>query len=156
MPFSDPRSDLLNDLFDGFRGLRKLLHGLIDQYGLNVSHYMALKHLQHHGARSMSQLTDLLNVTHGASTSVIDRLASSGLVERQQSPLDRRVVQVHLTPQGQEVLAAIVEESIKRLTMVFQDLSADDRAQLAQGLKIFATSIRTAHASPDGENHANC
>lgn len=155
MPSSDPRADLLNDLFDGFRGTRRLLHGLIAQYGLNISHYLALKHLQHQGARSMSQLTEFLNVTHGACTSVIDRLVTLGLVERLQSPQDRRVVQVHLTPEGRDTLAAIVEESIKRFTTVFGDLSAEDREKLAQGFKIFAASIRTAHAPHDGENHAN-
>ncbi|MBO9540743.1 MarR family transcriptional regulator [bacterium] len=155
MPFSDPRAEVLNDLFDGFRGMRELFHGLIALYGLNISHYAALKHLHRQGPRSMSQLTSFLNVTHGASTSVIDRLAAIGLAERQAAPHDRRVVQVQITLQGQEVLKAIADESILRLTTVFADLSNDDRQQLAQGLKILANSIRTAHASPLGENHAN-
>lgn len=149
---SDPKTELLNDLFDGFRGIRELWNGLIAQYGLSVSHYMALKHLHRRGARSMSQLTETLHITHGACTSVIDRLASVELVARQQSPLDRRVVQVQLTQRGEAVLAAIHDESIKRLTTVFGDLSTDDRLQLAQGLKVLANAFRSTHASPDGDH----
>jgi DNA-binding MarR family transcriptional regulator len=149
----DPRSELLNDLFDGFQGMRELWHGLIAQHGLSVSHYMALKHLKRQGSRSMSQLTEVLNVTHGACTNVIDRLTSAGLVERHHAPNDRRVVQVQLTPHAEALLETLRQDGLRRLTELLGGLSPPERAQLAQGFKILANALRSAQASTNGDNH---
>lgn len=147
MPAIDRQADMLNDLSDAFKGVRELWHALITRHGLNVSHLFALKHLQRHGASTMSQLTEALNVTHGACTSVVDRLSAEQLVERHQTPNDRRVVQVTLTPQGEAILRSLNEQSKAHFATMLADLSTDDYDKLAQGLKILANAVRSTKAS---------
>ena len=51
---------------------------------------------------SMHLLASKLGMTSGGFTKLADRLQSSGLIERQPSPSDRRVVLAMLTPAGIE------------------------------------------------------
>ncbi len=58
--------------------------------GLGISELAALEHLQ--GARELTpgQLGELLSMTSGAVTALVDRLVGGGYVERVPNPRDRR------------------------------------------------------------------
>ncbi len=62
------------------------------------------------GEMSMSDLAEQLLLTHHAAVQMVDRLAKAGLAERRASGKDRRVVLLHLTPQG----GALVEDLAAR------------------------------------------
>lgn len=53
-------------------------------------------------AAPMNQLTTTLNFTTAGTTSLVDRLAGAGLVERRAAPADRRVTLAGLTDQGRQ------------------------------------------------------
>ncbi len=53
-------------------------------------------------AAPMNQLTTTLNFTTAGTTSLVDRLAGAGLVERRAAPADRRVTLAVLTDQGRQ------------------------------------------------------
>lgn len=63
-------------------------------YGLGVSEMKALGVLLREGRATAGRLADELNLTSGAVTGVIDRLARRGLVRRAADPVDRRRVLV--------------------------------------------------------------
>ena len=56
------------------------------------------------GPRRMSGISDRLGVGMPSATSMIDRLVSKGLVEREQDPSDRRVVVCSLTGDGRDAV----------------------------------------------------
>lgn len=59
------------------------------------------------GKTTVSSLVDTLALTQSAVTELVQRAEAAGLVERAQSPRDGRVVDLSLTPLGQEKLDAV-------------------------------------------------
>lgn len=77
---------------------------------------------------SMSDLSALLLVSNGNSTTVVNRLEKDGFVLRTVSEKDRRTVTVTLTPSGLahfETLAADHEREINRLFSTLPDDAVD-------------------------------
>lgn len=79
----------------------ELRRRLRDRYGTTLPRFDVMSAL----ARSpeglkMSEISDLLKVSNGNVTGIVDRLSEEGLAERQAVPGDRRANLVRLTPAG--------------------------------------------------------
>jgi DNA-binding MarR family transcriptional regulator len=61
---------------------------------------------------------------------MLDGLADAGLAERRPHPSDRRKRAVHLTQEGERVLASAREVAERVGEQAFRRLSADERRQL--------------------------
>ncbi|GGJ80798.1 MarR family winged helix-turn-helix transcriptional regulator [Deinococcus aquiradiocola] len=59
------------------------------------------------GGLSMSECSRHMDMAPASATTMVDRLASQGLVERHTGEQDRRVVMVRLTERGREVLDSL-------------------------------------------------
>ena len=83
---------------------------LLRQFGLTSSQYNVLRILRGAGSvlPSLEIAARLIQVVP-AITGLIDRLEQQGLVERERSNDDRRVVNVALTKKGRDLLAKIDE-----------------------------------------------
>ncbi len=82
--------------------------------GLNMSQFVVLNHFTRLGGpRSLVQLANAMQVTKGAMTNTVARLAALGLVEVQADPADGRGKLVGLTDAGrvarQQALAGLAE-----------------------------------------------
>ena len=75
-------------------------------------------------------------VTSGTMTNRIDRMVSHGLVRREPSPDDRRGVLVRLTDEGLERVDAAMTEFLTAEERLLQGISAEDRVQLADLLRV--------------------
>jgi DNA-binding MarR family transcriptional regulator len=69
-------------------------------FGLNATDMKTIPLLTQRESISAGDLADILGLTTGAITSVIDRLEKIGLVERIVDPTDRRKVLVCIRPEG--------------------------------------------------------
>lgn len=141
---------VFTDLFTVFLRIKCLTREEVTRRGLSMSHFIALRALQAEAPCTMSKLTECLDLTHGASTGIIDRLAKDGLVDRTSSPQDRRVVNVQLTPAGGALLRELegtVEASFEALVT---QLDPATREQVAQGVRLLANVIRTS-SQPHGD-----
>src|SRR6266849_10224721 len=77
---------------------------LMKRFGLTLTQYWALVHLNTEEGRSLSELAVLLICDKSNVTSVVDRLEEAGLAERKRGKAgDRRYTRVVLTDQGQMV-----------------------------------------------------
>ena len=56
---------------------------------------------RHSQGLKMSKISELLRVSNGNVTAIVDRLVEDGLVDRQQVPGDRRAIEIRLTKKGQ-------------------------------------------------------
>ncbi|HVU79038.1 MAG TPA: MarR family transcriptional regulator [Gaiellaceae bacterium] len=99
-------------------------------YGLTPRQHLLL--LQIAGAEgeqtTVSQLVSTLALTQSAVTELVQRAEAAGLVTRQQSPSDGRVVYLSLTPLGAERLAAVHDAlgaERAQLHRVVESLGAD-------------------------------
>lgn len=91
----------------------------IGEYGLTTPQFGVLEALHHLGPLSLGELADKLLVTGGNVTYVMDRLEEMGLVYRDRSTDDRRVIQAKLTREGRALISGVFPghaEYVERLS----------------------------------------
>lgn len=146
--------------------------------GIDVSTTAAavLGHLLHDGPQIPSVIAARAGLTPASGTSLLDRLARSGLVERRPHPRDRRSLLVHLTPEGHAAITAMftmfsedllqaLERSDPRLvedpelrrsvTDLISAMAASLRARAGDAAGIRAAVLRemaAPHETADGEH----
>jgi DNA-binding MarR family transcriptional regulator len=130
-------ADVLDELnqitFRDFQGALKRWH----EGSLSLVHLNVLMALRAHGSLTMSQLADLLDVSVASTTGIVDRMEKKGVVERRHSEADRRVVEVHVTDQGEAVSQAMRTERQVRLSALLAEIDDADLAALLRGLRAF-------------------
>ncbi|MBS0333831.1 MAG: MarR family transcriptional regulator [Proteobacteria bacterium] len=67
------------------------------------------------GAMSMKDLAEELLLTHHAAVQLVDRLAKAGLARRAPSTVDRRSVELSLTPEGAALLDALATQHLAEM-----------------------------------------
>lgn len=75
--------------------------------GLTNAQWMPLHKLSMGHANTVAELARTCELDAGAMTRLLDRLEAKGLCRRERSSEDRRVVNLELTPDGQEAAKAI-------------------------------------------------
>jgi DNA-binding MarR family transcriptional regulator len=104
---------------------------LFREFGLTPSQYNILRILRAEGKAmpclEIAQRT--ITVVPGI-TGLIDRLADAGFVTRQRSEEDRRVVNVSITPAGEEVLSRLDEPLVELHRRLMADFSAQELTEL--------------------------
>ena len=96
--------------------LRRVMQGMIDEIGerldpigLTYAQWTPLMLLYTGRASTVAELAREHLTDPGATTRLLDRLEAKGLCRRVRSEVDRRVVNVELTPEGREVASHIPE-----------------------------------------------
>ena len=86
--------------------------------GLTPQQHQVLLALRAHAGRdwaTISELADSLQLKHHAAVGLVDRCQAAELVVRTIDPIDQRVVQVHLTPKGYEILDRLTRRNLGEL-----------------------------------------
>jgi DNA-binding MarR family transcriptional regulator len=81
------------------------------------------------------ELGEAMGVDRSTVVAVLDRLERRGLVQRRPVPTDRRSYALHLSPQGEALLAALVPVVRAHEDRIAADLSAAERDTLNRLLK---------------------
>lgn len=113
--------------------------------GISLAEYDALVHLACADERRlrMSELADEVLLSRSGVSRLVDRLESSGLVERAVCPSDARVAWATLTPAGLEALRAAAPVHLRGVEAHFLDaMKADDREALARALEAVTARLR--------------
>ena len=106
-------------------------------YRLTFAAYEALRLLAftRSGSLPMGKMSERLMVHPAAVTNAIARLEQRGLVERQMSPEDRRVVLATITPAGKQV-AAEATDALNDAAFGLQTLTQGQAAEIAAALHL--------------------
>ena len=99
--------------------------------GLTESQFGVLEALLHLGPLCQRELAGKVLKSAGNMTTVVDNLERRGLVERRREGDDRRVVTVHLTPRGKQLIKAVFPRVVRVLVDAFSTLTSTDQKQLA-------------------------
>lgn len=113
-------------------------------HGLNAASFDVLATLRRSGppfALSPGDLMATTMVTSGTMTNRIDQLEKAGLVDRSQSPDDRRSFLISLTDKGFHVIDAAVADHVATQCRLVSGLSQQERRQLDALLKTFLTNV---------------
>ena len=98
--------------------------------GLTISQFGVLEALYHKGPLSQKDVAAKILKSSGNMTLVIDNLEKGGLVRRERDSADRRVLTVHLTDAGRELIARAFAAVEARIVAELSHLSPDEQEAL--------------------------
>ena len=128
----------------------KLKQSSID--GLTRSEYellvmLVMNHDKDKTALSVTELSNLLQITPAGVTHLINPLEETGYIERQQDPNDRRIVLIGLTDKGTQVAEALISEVQENLIGLVNHLGEEDSKTLirlmSQAIEFFTSQFET-------------
>ena len=140
--------DISDYLSQSFLELDEGERQLMKHFGLTLTQYWALVHLNNEEGRSLSELADLLFCDKSNVTSLVDRLEKSGLAERQAGKHgDRRYIRVVLTPQGHHLRTTLISAREHLLKLRFQTLDTESLQHLREPLQHLASTLQSQFKS---------
>ena len=95
--------------------------------GLSLQQRKLIQFLARHGPRTMNDTSEHMLLAVSTMTGIADKMVAAGLIRRERSGEDRRVVRVSLTEEGMELYRIDIEERIRFSTMMLDSLSEDDQ-----------------------------
>lgn len=105
-----------------------LFHEECEKHDLTPIQYGVLLLLREHAGVDQITLAGLAALNRSTAGDVMKRMEAAGLLERRESPEDRRVWLVHLTPAGDKLLGQ-VEDLVQRVQeRLLAPLGAEERA----------------------------
>jgi DNA-binding MarR family transcriptional regulator len=126
---------------EGLERLISLIRALSPSGQMSLTTASTLHRLATTGPRRLSDLAQSEGVTQPAMTQLVSRLERQGLAERRGDPADRRVVMVHLTRNGEEVLHERQAHRADRLAELLAALPPEDERIIEGALPALARLI---------------
>jgi MarR family transcriptional regulator, organic hydroperoxide resistance regulator len=112
-------------LYGASRAVTQIYQPLLEPLGLTYPQYLVLLVLWEDDGASVRTLCERLYLDSGTLTPLLKRMESAGLIRRQRSDSDARVVDVHLTPAGRRLKRAarrVPEALVCRLGLPLPEL----------------------------------
>src|SRR6267378_2536766 len=113
----------------------KYLYAGLAETGIDDTDFRILEALLNKGPLPVNTIGPKVYLTAGSISVAVDRLVERGLVSRVESPEDRRVRIVSLTPKGKEFIAPIFRKHAAEIRKVFADASPKELGALESTLK---------------------
>jgi len=114
---------------------RAMAADLLARHGLTFAKWVAMISLRRFGDLSMTRLAKLAATDRTTLTRSIDGLISDGLVARQASPIDRRIVVICLTEGGRTLLKTIRAEIRPLNRDICANLTTEEQAAMSRYLQ---------------------
>ncbi len=116
---------------------------------VTVAQFHCLHTIGRMGSPSMSELSGELRLHPSTVTGLVDGLVEHGLVERQEDPLDRRVVRVELTDKARRKRERHRRAMRQRVMELLGGLGDGDLRSIHEALSILhAAALRTRDDQP--------
>ncbi len=152
-PEDKPKVDaIVETLIYLYTESRRLTKGLARQYGLTGPQLTVVKILESLGHLSLSSLSDRIKARNSTVTGIIHRMERDGLVRRERSEADRRIVLIRLTGKGRKLAEGIEVEPLALFRQALEEMPERDIKELFRILVEFQQRIRSAIA---GEPRVN-
>jgi MarR family transcriptional regulator, organic hydroperoxide resistance regulator len=122
---------------------RRLTKGLASQFGLTGPQLTVIKLLETFENLSLSSLSERIRAQNSTVTGIIDRMEREGLVRRDRSTADRRVVHISLSDKGQKLAKQIQVEPMEIFRGALLSLSHGDLRDLLRIMNKLQRYVRT-------------
>ncbi|MEV5323204.1 MarR family winged helix-turn-helix transcriptional regulator [Nonomuraea fastidiosa] len=115
----------------------------------NTSTLSVLHTLSRKGPMRLTDLTATEQLKQPALTSLVAKLEREGLVSRRPDPRDGRAVLLSLTPEGRRIVDSRRADRVARLRRLVDHLDGDDRAALADVMRVLGRLTEIAERLED-------
>lgn len=123
--------NLENIIRNFFRQFRNELNKMLGDT-LTGTEYSVLSHLAQKNSQIVTELSQEFHVSVSHITHVADQLENKNLACRRRSHLDRRVVEIHITDEGRELIKLVSNKKREYVMKKFAHLSTEEVKQLIQ------------------------
>ena len=143
-------------LHNATRALTGCYRPLLDEIGLTYSQYVVMLVLWEHDTMMLRELGTMLHLDSATLSPMLKRLERSGLVSRERSADDERMLHVTITDAGRRLRkpASAAQQAVERATGLDRNTLAELRDQLngiAAKTRSVSTVSRAASAAGSAE-----
>jgi MarR family transcriptional regulator, transcriptional regulator for hemolysin len=131
----DPDRSLGVLISDVARLLRRNFDRRLQSLGLTQAQWRAIVHVSRTEGMNQVALAECLEAQPITVARLIDRMEAAGWIERRNDPLDRRAVQLFLTPKCQPILEEIHARAADMMSDGVAGMSATAQKQLFESLQ---------------------
>jgi len=96
---------------------------------------------------TVKDLSEVLDVTHHTASEHIKRLINKGILEKERSAYDKRIVYVKLTPYGEEVLKQNTELDEDKLKMILERLTVEEQQKIIDAFSVLREEIKHVYST---------
>jgi DNA-binding MarR family transcriptional regulator len=126
---------------------RRVTKELARRADLTGPQLTVVKMLEQVGELSLSELSERIRAQNSTVTGIIDRMEREGLVVRERSKEDRRVVYIRLTPKGKKLAEEMPIETWQIFRDALDSLTANEVKDLVKILGKLARRVRQSVAA---------
>ena len=112
------------------------------EIGLTGPQVSTLKILEAVGELSLTELSERMSARNSTVTGIVDRMERDGLVLRERSSTDRRVVIIRATEKGKEIARGVPLGAMEIFSTALRSLGPGDRKELRRILSELADGVR--------------
>lgn len=122
--------------------------------GLSVPQFRSLVFIERSAGTSLNGVAAHLGLTPPSVCKLIDGLSNRGMVQRMQSPGDRRRLTIEITAEGAQALARARSAAQKSLSRLLGSLNAEELSIVARAMsdmrRVFAPGARPRYEGRSG------
>ena len=96
-------------LYQVSRNMTRVYQPFLDKFDLTYPQYIVMLVLFEHKVLDFKKLSELVDLTTGTLTPIIQKLEQMGYVQKTTNPTDKRRLNVILTEKGQELNTEVIE-----------------------------------------------
>jgi DNA-binding MarR family transcriptional regulator len=114
------------------------------EFSITGPQLLCLQTLHDDGPLTTSALAKLIHLSNSTTVGILDRLEQKSWILRERSKRDRRIVQVHITKQGEQFLSTAPSLLQDRLAAGLKALPEKEQLAIAQSLERIVEMLETA------------
>ena len=108
---------------------------ILSNYTITPPQFVALQWLHESGDMTIGDLSQKMYLAFSTTTDLVDRMEKNELVQRVRDEQDRRVVRIHLLPEGERIIQEVIEKRQNYLRDLLQDFEVDEAQELLELLE---------------------
>lgn len=108
---------------------------ILSNYTITPPQFVALQWLHESGDMTIGDLSTKMYLAFSTTTDLVDRMEKSELVQRVRDENDRRVVRIHLLPEGGRVIQEVIAKRQEYLNEILVDFNETELEDLLSNLQ---------------------
>lgn len=108
---------------------------ILSNYTITPPQFIALQWLHESGDMTIGDLSTKMYLAFSTTTDLVDRMEKNELVQRVRDENDRRVVRIHLLPEGERIIQEVILKRQKYLRDITEEFNAEEFEQLSRTLQ---------------------
>jgi MarR family transcriptional regulator, organic hydroperoxide resistance regulator len=108
---------------------------ILSNYTITPPQFIALQWLHESGDMTIGDLSTKMYLAFSTTTDLVDRMEKNELVQRVRDENDRRVVRIHLLPEGGRVIQEVIAKRQEYLNEILVDFNEKELEDLLGNLQ---------------------